>query len=159
VKRIAFGVCMAVLSASSLASAQFLYPNPAWCPTCYIEGNVDTPVEASYERANLVTQGQWYIAGWAFVCFNGQLPNRYEVLYRTNDGSIRTLTDTIVIDNLPRPDVQAWFAAYRPSCAAPANAGYHIYMPTPIPSGTREVYINVWHGALLHGRYRVVTIR
>lgn len=153
------GILAALFGASSLASARFLYPDPPWCPTCYIEAQVDFPAEASYTRTNVVPYGAWYIAGWAFVCHNGQLPTRFDVIYRKDDGNVQTLFDVVAVDRLRRPDVQRWFQRYRPTCAAPANAGFHLYMPTPIPKGTREVYVNIWNGGLLHGQYRVVTIR
>lgn len=154
---------LCLLAVGLRGDAQVMFPDPPWCPTCYIEGTVDVPA-SPYARLPrgvggvTVEYGQWFIGGWAFMCHTGKPADRIEVWYRASDGTAKVLKDAVVVFGLARPDVEAWAAAARPNCTPPPNAGYHVYMPTPIPKGTREIYVNVWYGWVMHGTYRVVTI-
>lgn len=154
--------------AASLASAQtpypdpYLYPSPPWCPTCYMAGAVDVPSSHSnpalaHTKAARLPYGQWYVAGWGFVCQSGQLPNRIELAYRADDGSVVWLKDTWMLVGLYRPDVRAAYA--KTKCAAPDASGFHVYFGNQqVPVGTRDLYITIWREGLLHARHLVVTV-
>jgi len=161
-------VALAFVSLPALAFAQtpypdpYLYPSPPWCPTCYIAASIDYPSSTSnpalaHDKAARVQLQNWYIAGWAFVCQGGALPNRIELAYRADDGQVVWLHDTYLVNGLFRPDVQSAFSGGCPG--TPSNAGFHVYFgSTEVPTGTRDFYVNIWHDGLLHSRHLVITV-
>jgi hypothetical protein len=91
------------------------WPNPPWCPTCFIASYPDSHVPGVTPLA--VTD---YLNGWASLCALGEVPNQITAVANTPSG--QTPIDIGYIQNLPRPDVNAHLQAN--GCDANPNAGF-----------------------------------
>jgi hypothetical protein len=151
-----------VASAQTPYPDPLIYPNPPWCPTCYLAASIDAPSGTSnpalaHDKAARVLFGNWYIAGWAFVCNSGALPTRVEVQYRADDGRVVRVPFVSLVQHVYRPDVRQAFARGCPG--VPDDAGFHVYFPQEqVPLGTRDLYIQLWRDGLRHTRHLIVTV-
>ena len=148
---------VALLSVPVFAQAPYVYPNPPWCPTCYIEANVDVPAYGSNDTISGAPYGT-YVAGWAFQCTTGNFPTTYQVAVTQNGSS--TVVAAEVYNGLARPDVWQHFYNAQSHCALPQYSGFHIYFPQGLPmTGAALLTVNLWYGGMLNSQTRNVVIQ
>lgn len=147
-KRMILGalVGLALVGSARSTNAQTVPGYPGGCPSCVVLGNIDW---ATHDM----------IAGWAFECTSGQVVNRVEAWYQTDDGGwvpAKVWRDRVSFVNeftfvpIARPDVANIFIPWCPMVTA--NAGFHYYFAEPIPAGARSIYVTTWRGNIMRGQ-------
>jgi hypothetical protein len=102
------------------------------CPTCRVISYVD-----------IVSPTM--LAGWGLVCQSGQGVHRFDVYYSDASG-LHRVQDAVSWFGLPRPDVREHFTSNGACPSVELGTGWHVYLPTPIPSGATFLSVVVWHG-------------
>jgi hypothetical protein len=95
-----------------------------WCSTCYVQGYVDIPSSG--------TGWTGYLAGWAFMQYNGSpITNAYVYV----DGVNQAIS---IYPQLYRPDVGAF--------SGNDYDGWAIYFQNTLPSGRHTISVVLWYG-------------
>lgn len=139
---IASGLSLAASSASVNPFASGFWPNPPWCPTCFVASHTDSHVPGV---TPLHQDGLLW--GWASLCANGEVPNMLTAV--ANTPSWQVPIDIGYVQRLPRPDVDAHLQAN--GCASNPEAGFVAWF-YGWPPDTRSVTVIIhrqgivaWH--------------
>jgi hypothetical protein len=160
-KRLVFASLFALVTLTGprlSAQTPFLFPNPPWCPTCFVAAHLDAPLVD--QVTPMPSTPNTYAAGWAFECQSGALPDRYRA-YFDPDGNGATELRIAVYNQLPRADVVTHFAAVQSGCNPPSNTGFHVYFLDGLPIQAGQVgllSVTVWHQSMFHVQRRYVTL-
>jgi hypothetical protein len=139
------GLILAVLLASVPLAAQ-VPGYPTGCPRCGVVSYIDWIAPT--------TEGLT-IAGWAFECQGGTPADRVDVFYRADSGYFVPVAAHLLNFSIYRPDVAN---AFRGACATPDNAGFGTVIDGYLPSGARDVAINVWRGPYVNTHIRAIIV-
>jgi hypothetical protein len=130
-----FGFVCAVLllgSATSSQSVSGIWPDPAWCPTCYVASHADSPAAGS------TIDGSGLLWLWAGVCASGEIPNAVSAVTVVSGQPVSVPVQFVT--GGPRADVTAHLQAQ--GC----NGGHTViaaWFPNGLPSGVTSVSVRL----------------
>jgi len=109
-----------------------IWPDPAWCPTCYVASHSDSPAAGS------TITGSEVIWTWAGLCFDGSAPTHVAATAVVNGQPWSV--DVAWMLGGPRADVTAHLQAN--GCNG-GNVVVPIWFPHGLPSGTERVSVRL----------------
>jgi hypothetical protein len=127
---------IALLLAPSMVLAQSgIFPNPAWCPTCYVASEAEGPLAGS------TVDGSELFWFWGGVCHNGAAPTSVSATAVVN-GQATSVTVASAQDSGggPRADVRAHLQAI--GCHG-GHAVVVAWFPYGLPTGTTMVSVRL----------------
>jgi hypothetical protein len=126
----------AMLLVGSLGQTQGVsgtWPNPAWCPTCFVASHADSPSAGAVITANTVV---WL---WAGVCQNGASPSQIDATALAN--GVPYAVPVAWVTGGARPDVTAHLQSQ--GCHG-GNVVMAVWFPAGFRDGTSGVSVRVY---------------
>ena len=129
-------VVMVMGSVGHTQGVSGIFPNPSWCPTCYVASVADAPSAGS---AITGTEALWF---WGGVCHNGAAPTHVTATAVVNGQatSVDVASAQDASGGGPRADVRAHLEAI--GCHG-GHAVVVAWFPSGLPTGTTLVSVRL----------------